>query len=113
VELYMAVGREDEGQQLAEQLAHSQPDDANVHVMLARVCMHRDHMSRAFRVLQQAIAINPTHAGAQYHSAVALMSVDPPRIEEALACAEQAKAFGHPEARDLIQAIQSAKAPEA
>jgi tetratricopeptide (TPR) repeat protein len=110
VELLVEAERVDEGQQLAERLTEAHPENANVHVVLARVHLHRGNMERTFQALRQAIAINPQHAGAQYYSAIAMMSVDPPRIDEALSCAKLAADNGHPEARDLIQAIEQAKA---
>jgi len=110
VELLVAAERENEGLQLAEQLAQTHPDNANVHVMLGRVYMHQDDAERMFHAYRQAIAINPQHAGAHYYSAVAMMSVDPPRLDEALTVAKLARDYGHPDARDLIQAIEQTKA---
>jgi tetratricopeptide (TPR) repeat protein len=110
IALLVAADRADEGLRSAELLAEAHPNNANVHVMLARVHMQMDKLDRTFRVLKQAIAINPTHADAHYLSAVALMNVDPPRIDEALSFAQQAGEYGHPEARDLVQAIEQAKA---
>jgi len=109
VELLVAADRENEGLQLAEQLAQTHADNANVHVMLARVCMHQNEMERMFHAFQRAIAINPTHAGAHYYSAVAMLNVDPPKLDEALSVAKQARDYGHPDARELIEAIEQAK----
>jgi tetratricopeptide (TPR) repeat protein len=110
VELLVAADRENEGLQLAEQLAQTHADNANVHVMLARVYMHQENMDRMFQAFQRAIAINPTHAGAHYYSAVAMLNADPPKLDEALSIAKQARDYGHPDARELIEAIEQAKA---
>ncbi|MHC4176056.1 MAG: hypothetical protein ACYSWU_01030 [Planctomycetota bacterium] len=110
VALLVAADRENEGLQLAEQLAQAHPNNANVHVMLARIHMQMENLERTFQVLQQAIAINPTHADAHYWSAVAMMNVDPPRADEALPLAKLARDYGHPEARDLVHAIEQSKA---
>jgi hypothetical protein len=110
VALLIAAEREEEGLQLAEQSAQTHEDNANVHVMLARVHMQMDDLQRTLQALGQAIAIQPAHADAHYFSAVAMMSVEPPRVDEALSFAKQARDYGHPGAHDLIQSIEQPRA---
>jgi tetratricopeptide (TPR) repeat protein len=106
VELLAQADRSDDALKLALYLTESHAENANAHVVLGRIHLHRDEPGKALEPLRQAIARNPAHAGAHFYSAVALLNTIPPQYDQALESARQARDCGHPKARDLIQAIE-------
>lgn len=108
VEMLAGSNRIDEAVNLAESLAGSHPDNANMQVLLGRLYLHKNDLSAALKYMGRAIEMNPTHAAAHYYSAVTLTHSNPPKLDEALTFAKQARDYGFPDARNLIQAIEQA-----
>jgi len=106
VELLAQSDRVDKAMELASSLAQTHSENANVHVMLGRLLLHRGEVPAALEAFRESIQRDPAHAGARFYSAVALLNTKPPRLAEALTFAKQARDRGHPEARNLVQAIE-------
>lgn len=109
VELLAESDRIDEAMKFALCLTNSSPQHAGTHFLLGRLHLHRKELDQAIQAFRRAIDRNPAHAGAHFYAAVALMNAGPSRLGEALASARKAGECGHPEARNLAQAIEQAQ----
>ncbi len=75
---------------------------------LGRVYLAQERHTEAMQWFEAALALNPHHADAHYHKAVAHLTSKPPNPASAVAEARLANNLGHPEAAALLKDAQQA-----
>ena len=78
---------------------------------LGRIYLAQGDRDQAIQWFDHAIARDPSSGEANHFKAAALLSSQPPRIQEALAAARQAVALGHAEAQALLNQAEAMSRP--
>jgi tetratricopeptide (TPR) repeat protein len=74
---------------------------------LGRVLLAAGRNGEAIQWFDAAIGRNPALGEAQYHKAVACLSSNPPRLDEAVAAARSARNAGFPRAEQLLKEAEA------